>query len=49
MKTIKLRKLEPSDKTQIAQLANNKKIWDNVRDAFGHPYSDKNAEEFIQY
>src|SRR5680860_1036013 len=45
---IKLRALEPSDKTQMAQLANNKKIWDNVRDGFGHPYSEKNAEEFIQ-
>jgi len=32
----------------MAQLANNKKIWDNVRDAFGHPYTEKNAEEFIQ-
>lgn len=32
----------------MAQLANNKKIWDNVRDGFGHPYTEKNAEEFIQ-
>lgn len=46
---VKLRSLKPSDKTQMAQLANNKKIWDNVRDAFGHPYTEKNAEEFIQY
>ncbi|WP_373516444.1 GNAT family N-acetyltransferase [Pricia sp.] len=45
--TITLRKLYPSDKTQIAQLANNKKIWDNVRDGFGYPYTEKNAEEFI--
>ena len=49
MEKITLRRLEPSDKTQMAQLANNKKIWDNVRDAFGHPYTEKNAEEFIQY
>lgn len=32
----------------MSRLANNKKIWDNVRDAFGHPYSEKNAEEFIE-
>jgi RimJ/RimL family protein N-acetyltransferase len=42
-----LRKLKPADKTVMAQLANNKKIWDNVRDGFGHPYSEKNAEDFI--
>ncbi|MDT7828060.1 GNAT family protein [Pricia sp. S334] len=48
MVEIILRTLKPSDKTQIALLANNKKIWDNVRDAFGHPYTEKNAEEFIQ-
>ena len=45
---IALRSLKPSDKTQLAQLANNKKIWDNVRNRFPHPYSEKNAEEFIQ-
>ncbi len=48
MEKITLRRLEPSDKTRMAQLANNKKIWDNVRDAFGYPYNEKNAEEFIQ-
>lgn len=32
----------------MAQLANNKKIWDNVRDGFGQPYSEKNAKDFIQ-
>lgn len=49
MADVKLRTLEPSDKTQMAQLANNKKVWDNVRDAFGHPYTEKNAEEFIEH
>jgi len=48
MERIKLRRLEHSDKTQMAKLANNKKIWDNVRDAFGHPYSEQNAEDFIK-
>ena len=45
---VSLRKLNISDKDRMALLANNKKIWNNVRDAFGHPYSEKNAEEFIQ-
>lgn len=45
---VTLRKLKLSDKSQLAELANNKKIWDNVRDYFPHPYSEKNAEEFIQ-
>ena len=48
MKTITLRILKKSDKNQMALLAINKKIWDNVRDGFGHPYTEKNAEEFIQ-
>lgn len=45
---VNLRKLRQADVEPMAQLANNKKIWDNVRDAFGHPYTKKNAEEFIQ-
>lgn len=45
---VNLRKLRQGDVVPMAQLANNKKIWDNVRDGFGHPYSEKNAEDFIQ-
>jgi len=48
MPKVILRALNLSDKTGMAQLANNKKIWDNVRDGFGHPYTEKNAEEFIK-
>ncbi len=48
MAQVILRTLQPTDKTQMAQLADNKKIWDNVRDGFGHPYSEKNAEDFIE-
>jgi RimJ/RimL family protein N-acetyltransferase len=46
---LQLRPLQTSDKFQIARLANNKKIWDNVRDGFGHPYTLDNAAEFIQW
>ncbi len=45
---VRLRKLKPSDSAQLAQLANNKKIWDNVRDYFPHPYSEKDAEAFLK-
>lgn len=48
MALIRLRILSVSDIPAIAQLANNKKIWDNVRDRFGHPYTEKNAKEFIE-
>ncbi|MBN2523608.1 MAG: GNAT family N-acetyltransferase [Bacteroidales bacterium] len=43
-----LRKLEFADKKRLAQLANNKKIWDNVRDYFPYPYTKKDATEFIE-
>ncbi len=48
MEHIKWRTLEFADKTIMSPLANNKKIWDHVRDGFGHPYSQKNAEDFIR-
>ena len=44
---IKLRELHLSDKSQLAKLANNKKIWDSLRDSFPYPYSEKDAELFI--
>jgi ribosomal-protein-alanine N-acetyltransferase len=45
--TIILRKFQSSDKDQLAELANNKNIWNNVRDYFPHPYTDQDAMEFI--
>jgi RimJ/RimL family protein N-acetyltransferase len=36
-----------SDKARLAELANNRKIWNNVRDAFPHPYAVSDAEYFI--
>jgi ribosomal-protein-alanine N-acetyltransferase len=44
---VTLRKLSLKDKTSLALLANNKKIWDNVRDYLPSPYSEKDAEDFI--
>ena len=45
---VSLRKLNFSDKTQLVRLANNKKIWENIRDRFPHPYTEKDAEAFIE-
>lgn len=42
-----LRPLEISDKSVLAKLANNKKIWDNLRDYIPFPYDENDAEYFI--
>ncbi|MEM9549096.1 MAG: GNAT family protein [Bacteroidota bacterium] len=42
-----LRPLKDTDAHALAQLANNKKIWDNVRDLLPHPYTLKDAEFFV--
>ena len=46
--SIKLREFLETDKTQLARLCNNKKIWDNVRDSLPYPYTEKDAIEFIR-
>lgn len=43
-----LRPLRTSDIPRFAALANNKKIWDNVRNRMPHPYTEADAEAFIQ-
>ncbi|MGI8950398.1 MAG: GNAT family N-acetyltransferase [Chitinophagaceae bacterium] len=42
-----LRPLQCNDKSALASLANNKKIWDNVRDILPFPYTMDDAEFFI--
>lgn len=42
-----LRPLRPEDAPALAALANNKKIWDRVRDYFPYPYTESDAREFI--
>jgi len=44
---IKLRELSISDKEQLRVLADNRKIWDNVRNYLPHPYKLSDAEFFI--
>ncbi|MBT8209515.1 MAG: GNAT family N-acetyltransferase [Eudoraea sp.] len=47
MSTISLRPLTPADTEILARLANNKKIWDGVRDHFPFPYTLDDALDFI--
>ncbi len=42
-----LRRLTNGDRSSLACLANNKKIWDNVRDSLPYPYTENDAATFI--
>jgi len=42
-----LRPWEKGDAPSLARYANNKHIWDNVRDGFPHPYTEKDAMVYI--
>ena len=44
---IVLRKVTIADIVRMALLANNKKIFDNVRDLLPHPYTEADAVSFI--
>ena len=44
---IQLRKLKKSDVPRIAELLNNKKIWDNLRNYIPYPYKESDAEFFV--
>lgn len=46
---VSLRAWEKNDREILATLANNIKIWNNVRDRLPHPYTLQNADEFIRY
>ncbi len=43
-----LREWRPGDEAALVRHANNRKIWDNVRDAFPHPYTHEAAREWIE-
>ena len=44
---LRLRNWRKEDIASLVKLANNKKIADNLRDQFPHPYTLQNAEEWI--
>jgi len=47
-RNIELRSFKEADAVQIAALANNKNISQNLRDGFPHPYTLQDAENFLQ-
>ncbi|MCK7541581.1 MAG: GNAT family N-acetyltransferase [Marinilabiliales bacterium] len=45
--TVTLRNFRRTDKYRMAELANNEKVAINLRDAFPHPYTVADAQQFI--
>ena len=43
-----LREWRLSDAASIAENANNIRVWNNLRDALPHPYSEQDGKEFIE-
>jgi ribosomal-protein-alanine N-acetyltransferase len=43
-----VRSWRPEDKETIVKYANNRKVWINMRDVFPHPYTEKDARDWIQ-
>lgn len=48
MSKILIRQLKASDAENLAKYGNNKKIWDNMRDYFPHPYSLEDGVSFVK-
>lgn len=46
---IVLRKLNLGDIKDLADLCNNKNIWDNLRDFIPYPYTEELAKSFIEF
>jgi ribosomal-protein-alanine N-acetyltransferase len=44
---VRLRPLRYADREILTRLANNIKIWNNLRDMFPHPYTLEDADKFI--
>lgn len=49
MELFKLRTWRKSDIQALAKYLNNKRIWNNCRDALPYPYTEKDAEQFIGF
>ncbi len=45
--SILLRPWKTEDAERLAEIANNKNIYDNLRDGFPHPYSIEDAKKYI--
>ena len=42
-----IRPFRPTDAASLAEHANNRKVWRNLRDLMPHPYSVADAQEFL--
>jgi ribosomal-protein-alanine N-acetyltransferase len=49
MNDVILRPWKKEDARQLAVIANNKNIWNNLRDSIPHPYTLKDAEQWITH
>jgi ribosomal-protein-alanine N-acetyltransferase len=47
LNSCEVRSWRTADAGPLARYADNRKIWLNLRDAFPHPYTDRDAREFI--
>jgi RimJ/RimL family protein N-acetyltransferase len=47
MGDVTLRIPDPADNIAIAELANNREVWDNLTDIMPHPYTVADANSFI--
>ena len=48
LKTCEVRSWRTSDVESLVRHANNRKIWLNLRDAFPHPYTSRDARDYIR-
>lgn len=46
---VRLRPFLPTDASTLAQHANDRAIWLNLRDRFPHPYTLKDAEWYVKF
>ncbi|MBI2430046.1 MAG: GNAT family N-acetyltransferase [Ignavibacteriales bacterium] len=49
LKKSTLRPWQPGDEPSLVKHADNKKIWENVRDHFPHPYTMSDAERWVHH
>jgi RimJ/RimL family protein N-acetyltransferase len=49
LNTCDVRSWEAGDCESLAKYANNRNIWVNLRDRFPHPYTRRDAREFIRH
>lgn len=43
-----VRSYQPGDAASLARHGNNRRIWENLRDRFPHPFTETNAAEYIE-